>query len=680
MTLPFPLPRRRVLQLGAASLAVAAVGGPATPTAQAATPTVYGDASLSCELSGFGVHGGIGYLTTRGLSPVRQIRYDFAARQVTNVSFFPATGAGGTAADGAYGVHPSPDGSVVHAATYPNGDLYRWNPGTLAFTRVASNLSSLPFALDVAPDGKVYVGSYDPGDGALVHEYNPASGALTSLGAAVPAATSLYARWLAVNASHVYVATTRDGVLVRKSRSGGGWAELHRIPKPDGVPVTGYNGVALSAAKAFALSGRDVVRMNLDGSGVEAVTAPAGLNQLCHDPATAALYVTSTDGAIYRLPDGSSSYEHLGDTTSVLRHAGIGIAGPGLLAGCTEDGLVWDLVLTTGAYTERNLAELAPQATGGDLVHSICASVSGSVAWVGGRNAITMHNVSTGTTTRYPITGEAKAVGVAGNDLIAAIYPSTELHAIDRTTGVQRILARIQNGQYRPMDLEVDDATGRVFVATKPNKGVADGALAVIRPAVANSLQVLPGLLPGQAIVSVDLDAGKIFLAGDRSAGEESVPAGAPGAQITVLDLATLAVDRTFTPLGEGTALMSIAHLNGIVYGVYKVPAGYWFAWDLAQGKRVAGSSKDADGNWVRMLPGHGEVVRQGGHVFAAVIAEGNTDVHLSRLGPGLTNATLRNQDLGRSWYTYPQLGFIGSTMTAWTLVNRKLAKVDLTV
>ncbi|WP_152360466.1 hypothetical protein [Microlunatus speluncae] len=680
MSPSFPLRRRRVLQFGAASLAAVAVGGTAVPSAQAATPTVYGDASLSCELSGFGVHDGIGYLTTRGLAPVRLLRYDFAARQVSNVSFLPAAGANGTAIDGAYGVGPSPDGSLVHVATYPDGDLYRWNPGTQAFTRVANTIGNLPFTLDVAPDGKVYVGIYDPNAGAVVREYNPSTGAVTSLGQAVPAATSRFARWLAVDATHVYVATTRDGVLVRRARSGGGWTELHRIPKPPGVTVTGYNGVALSAAKVYALSGRDVVRLNHDGSGVESITAPAVLNQLCHDPATAALYVASIDGAIYRLPDGSTSYEHLADTTSTLRHAGIGIAGPGLLVGCTEDGLVWDLVLATGAYTERNLIELAPQAAGGELVHSICASSSGSVAWVGGRNAITMHNVSSSTAVRYPISGEAKAVGVCGNDLVAAIYPSTELRAIDRTTGDQRSLGRILNGQYRPMDLEVDAATGRVFIATKPNLGVADGALAVIKPSVADSLQVLTGLLPGQAVVSVDLDAGKIFIAGDRSAGAETVPDGAAGAQIRVLDLATLQTLQTFTPLGEGTALMSIAHLDGLVYGVYKVPAGYWFAWDLAQGKRVAGSSKDANGNWVRMLPGYGEVVRQGGHIFAAVNAEANDDVHLYRLGPGLTTATLRNQNLGRSWYTYPQLGFIGSTMTAWTLAGRKLAKVDLTV
>lgn len=679
MSSSFPLQRRRILQIGAASLAVAAVGNSATPTAQAATPIVYGEASLSCELSGFGVHGSIGYLTTRGLSPVRHIRYDFAARQVTNVSFYPANGSTGTAADGAYGVGPSPDGSVVHSVTYPNGDLYRWSAST-SFTRVANNLGSLPFAMDVAADGKVYVGIYDPHDGALVLEYNPSTGALTSLGPAVPAATSLYARWLAVSDTHVYVATTRDGVLVRKARNGGSWSEIHRIPKPGGVTVTGYNGVALSASKVFALNGLDVLRMNLDGSGVEAITAPAMPNRLCHDPSTDALYVTDIDGAIHRLSDGSSSLEYLARTTSTVRHAGIGLASSGLLVGCTGDGLVWDLDLASGDYAERDLAQLAPQAAGGDLVHSICASTSSGVAWVGGRNAITMHNVSIDTTIRYPISGEAKAVGVCGNDLVAAIYPSTEIHAIDRTTGDQRTLARILNGQYRPMDLEVDDATGRVFIATKPNLGVPDGALAVIKPAVANSLQVLTGLLPGQAIVSVDIDAGKIFIAGDRSAGAESVPDGAPGAQIRVLDLATLQTIQTFTPLGEATALMSIAHLDGLVYGVYKVPSGYWFAWDLAQGKRVAGSSKDANGNWVRMLPGYGEVVRQGGHVFAAVIAESNSDVHLYRLGPNRTTAVLRNQDLGRSWYTYPQLGFIGSSMTAWTLYNRKLAKVNLSV
>jgi sugar lactone lactonase YvrE len=679
MSSSFPLRRRRVLQLGAASVAAAAVGSTAVPTAQAATPTVYDDASLSCELSGFGVHGSIGYLTSRGLSPVRHLRYDFATRQVTNLSYYPLTGANGKQNDGAYGVHPSPDGSVVYSAPWSGSDLYRWSTSTQAFTRVATNLGNLPYTLDVAPDGKVYVGIYDPAAGAVVREYDPGTGTVTSLGQAVPTATSLYARWLAVDATHVYVATTRDGVLVRKARSGGGWVELHRIPKPPGVTVTGYNGVALSAAKVFVLTGRDVLRMNHDGTGLEAITAPAQIDRLCYDPATAALYIADIDRAIHRLSDGSTSFVKLAQSTSSLRHAGIGLADPGRLVGCTEDGIVWDLVLATGVYQERNLAELAPQAAGGELVHSLCASASSSVAWVGGRNAVTMHNVSTGATVRYPVVGEAKAVGVCGNDLVAAIYPSTELHAIDRATGAQRTLARIQNGQYRPMDLEVDDATGRVFIATKPNKGFPDGALSVIKPAVADSLQVLDGLLPGQAIVSVDLDAGKIFIAGDRSAGEEAVPDGAPGAQIRVLDLATLQPLQTFTPLGEGTALMSIAHLDGLVYGVYKVPSGYWFAWDLAQGKRVAGSSKDADGNWVRMLPGYGEVVRHGGHVFAAVIAEAAADVHLYRLGPGLTNAVLRNENLGRSWYTYPQLGFIGSSMTAWTLSNRKLAKVDLT-
>jgi hypothetical protein len=197
-----------------------------------------------------------------------------------------------------------------------------------------------------------------------------------------------------------------------------------------------------------------------------------------------------------------------------------------------------------------------------------------------------------------------------------------------------------------------------------------DGALTVIDPAVPGSIQVVMPL-DEQAITSVDLDGGRVFVAGDVSGGLDSAPSDTVlRARVAVIDPVTLQTISTFTPDPAGKSLHSIAHLNGVVYGVYRDPVGSWFAWDLATSRKIAGG----------VLPGWGEVVRQGGHVFAAVYTDSATSSAIYRLGPGLSTPVLRYGDLGDGWYTAPQLAFRGTSLSAWTLKGTNIAQVDLSV
>lgn len=647
--------RRTALQLGLASAATV-LGG---RTAASAGIQEFGPAILSVAIAGFTSYGNAAYLSTRNQIPAKQITHDLGARVSTHCVAYPST----TAAGG-FGMSLSTDGKWTFSATHVPGELFRWDHAAARWTVISRSLGNLPYTMTTAPDGMVFVGMYNPGSpGGEVWQYHPLNGSLTSLGSVTPVTGSRYARWIAADLGYVYVATTMDGVLVRRSRAGGGWAVLHRVP---GGPPTGYNGLAVGAGKLFALAGDTVFRMNLDGTGPESIGGGKGNSNPYFDKNTGSLFVTGSTGGIYELAGGGTSLVSRGSAPAGTEHRGLTRLASGRLAGCTAAGRVWDLDPGTGDYVEVDLAQTVPAALGPEQVQSIAASGS-SVLWVGGHGGIMMNNLGTGTSRRYSVQGEAKAMGVSGDWLVAAMYPSTRIDGIHRTTGAQTTFATIGQSQYRPMDLEVEPSTGRVFVATKPNAATADGALSVIDPAVPGSIQVVRPL-DRQAITSVDLDGGRLFVAGDVAGGAASAPPDTTlRAQVAVIDPATLQTISTFTPDPAGKSLHSIAHLDGVVYGVFRDPVGSWFGWDLATARKIAGG----------VLPGWGEVVRQAGHVFAAVYADNATSSAIYQLG---SSAVLRYGDLGEGWYTAPQLAFRGTGLSAWTLKGTNIAQVDLSV
>jgi hypothetical protein len=646
-----------------ASAAATVLGGRTVGRAEAAGIQEFGPAMLSVALAGFTAYGNAAYLSTRNQIPAKQITHDLGARVSTHCVAYPSARSAG-----AHGMSMSTDGRWTFSATHVPGELFRWDHTAAQMTVISTSLGNLPFSMTTAPDGMVFIGMYNPasGGGGVVWQYHPLNGALTSLGSVTPVTGSLYARWIAADLSFVYVATTKDGVLVRRSRAGGNWTVIHRVP---GAPPTGYNGLAVGAGKVFALAGDTVFRMNLDGTAQEAIAGGKGNSNPYFDKTSGSLFVTGSTGGIYELPSGATSLLSRGSAPPGTEHRGLTRLASGRLAGCTAGGRVWDLDPATGDYVEIDLAQTMPAAVGPEQVQSIAASGT-SVLWVGGHGGIMMHNLGTGGSRRYSVQGEAKAMGISGDWLVAAMYSSTRIDGINRTTGAQATFATIGRNQYRPMDLEVEPATGRVFIATKPNSGTMDGALTVIDPAVPGSIQVVMPL-DEQAITSVDLDGGRVFVAGDVSGGLDSAPSDtALRARVAVIDPVTLQTISTFTPDPAGKSLHSIAHLNGVVYGVYRDPVGSWFAWDLATSRKIAGG----------VLPGWGEVVRQGGHVFAAVYTDSATSSAIYRLGPGLSTPVLRYGDLGDGWYTAPQLAFRGTSLSAWTLKGTNIAQVDLSV
>jgi hypothetical protein len=662
--------RRKALQLGMATV----LGGLAASRAEAAEAAAediqeFGPAMLSVAIAGFTAYGNAAYLSTRNQAPAKQITYDLGARKPTHCIAYPSPRSAG-----AHAMTMSTDGKWTFSATHVPGELFRWDHATAQMSVIHRSLGNLPYSMTTAPDGMVFIGMYNPDDpenpddpGGQVWQYHPLSGALTSLGSVTPVTGSQYARWIAADLAHVYVATTKNGVLVRRARSGGSWTVIHRI---SGGPSTGYNGLAIGGGKVFATTGDTVFRMNLDGTGLQAIAGGKGPGTPYFDKASGSLFVTGSTGGIYELPSEGSSLLSRGTAPLGTQHKGLTRLATGHLAGCTAVGKVWDLDPATGKYDEVDIAQTMPAAVGPEHVQSIAASGTG-VLWVGGHGGIMMHNLASGGSKRFAVQGEAKAMGVSGDWLVAAMYPTTTIHGINRITGDQVDFATIGHSQYRPMDLEVEPGTGRVFIATKPNSGTMNGALTVLDPATPGSIRVVTPVLDQQAITSVDLDEGRCFVAGDIAGGaEQPDPETDLRAQVAVLDSATLRTISTFTPDAEGKSLHSIAHLNGVVYGVFSNPAGRWFAWDLATSRKIAGG----------VLPGWGEVVRQAGYVFAAVYADGGTSSAIYRLGPGLSTAKLRYSELGEGWYTAPQLAFRGTGLSAWTLKGTNIAQADLTV
>jgi hypothetical protein len=164
-------------------------------------------------------------------------------------------------------------------------------------------------------------------------------------------------------------------------------------------------------------------------------------------------------------------------------------------------------------------------------------------------------------------------------------------------------------------------------------------------------LQNHPEVLPDQAVVSVTINGGIAYLAGDTYGGGSVTPKRTT-AQVAAFDLRTRKVLWRIEPLPAQPSLQHIEVHDSVLYGVYKRISGTWFALDLADGTvRHQGR-----------LSGYGEIVTHRGTVYAAT----NFGDDIAVIGPDVAEARVLYDGLTASWFTVPQLEFEPDSWRAW--------------
>lgn len=618
---------------------------PAASAAETASGGVetFGTAALTAAIVGMSVDGDTAYIVTRGQTPPKLVTVDLAARRVETIV---RLGRG----DGGWATTMS--GGQVYAGTYPTPDLYRYDPATGEVTLLGTIGPSGGFVwcLTTAPDGTVYAGTSPRGE---VWEYRPDTGALRNLGRALPSAT--YVRVIAADDRFVYAGTLPTRSIMAYDRVTGAKTDI--LP-PEISRAGGVDALVATGTRVIASVGGQVIDLAPDGSDARILTAPGGSTIID-------AMMVGADGVLYATARRTGSvYRRSGDTLELIGSANVGdetrtlaLQGSSTLVGGAGSGVIWYHDLDDGSTELFDLTDT--DVAGPDLVQSIALDEDRAV-YVGGHYYITSHQPWSGTSRRTRVAGEPKALLPMGDAVLAALYPSSEIIALDPRSGQVRSYGH--TGYQRPWELAHDPRRQLVLVASAPGTGLLQGALSVLDLRT-GELAHYPEVLPDQGVMSVTIAHGVAYLAGDTWGGG-SVPPTRSTSQVAAFDLDTRTVLWRREPLPAMPSIQHVEVEGDTMYGVCKRVSGTWFAMDLPTGEILAQGK----------LSGYGEIVRHRGQVFAAA----NFGDNIYRLGPGLDQAELLTGPIPTSWYTVPQLEFERRTWRAWGVADRKLARFDL--
>ncbi|MGV9598688.1 outer membrane protein assembly factor BamB family protein [Streptosporangium sandarakinum] len=637
--------RAVLLALLAALLPMAAqpasAAGRDTPAYQ-----TYGPASLTGAIVGAAVADGKAYVVTRGQKPPVVAEIDLATRKVIRTATLPDGPAAGEP-EGGWATVVS--GGKVYIGTYPVPDLYSFDPATgeVAHLRSFGANGGFVWSLAAAPDGTLYLGTYPKG---RVWEYVPSTGAVRDFG--VLTAGERYVRAVAADDTTVYAGLLDKGKLVAIDRATGAVRELAQGP-------TGIGAIALGGDRVYAASGGVLIDTRRDGTDTRMVdTGLSSFDALAVAP-DGTVYITSRpDGAVHAYRNGTvtkiAEPPSPGDETRRL------VLDGQTLTGFAGSGGMWRLDLSTAESRFTDLIEAGLPA-GSERPQSMLL-VPNRALYVGGHFWMDVRDLRTGEKRRFRVPGEPKDLVRRGNMIYAAMYPSGEIISIDIRDDSVHSLGFLGHGQQRPWDLEYDEATDRLLVASAPLGAALEGALSVVDPDT-GKMDVYPGVIRDESLMSLSVDsgAGIVYLGGDVLGGGGTPPT-RTSASIAAFDLRSRTVLWEAEPLAGNRTIQDIKVHDGLLYVLYKRNSGTWIALDLAD--RTIRSQGT--------LPGYGELTIHRGRVFAQTFFGGGNAYELG------STAKLLATGLGDEWYTNPQLHFAPGSWDAWTLIGRDLAKVRL--
>jgi outer membrane protein assembly factor BamB len=307
-----------------------------------------------------------------------------------------------------------------------------------------------------------------------------------------------------------------------------------------------------------------------------------------------------------------------------------------------------------------------------ELVQSMLAHSNGDV-WAAGYFAMTVHHPkqrnngqgnrnqepSAVPSDRFDIGGEPKSMTTtADGTVIAGLYPSTNVVAIDPNTYQVRSFGPIDNDQMRPLAMAYDVARDQVLVATTAKHRLYTGALTFVDPHT-GEMDVRRDLLPDQNLRNVVVAGDYAYVAGDTFA-EATSDRNLLVASIAEIDLRTRTVTRTFQPR-EWDAYEDIHVEDGLLYALGRRPSGAWFALDLTTEEVVLEGAIDGTGG----LSGHR------GHVYSW---DGySNDIQQLPAGGG-SSTTVLYEDVPNGWYNRPEPSYVRTAAGAWGLYGTRLA------
>ncbi|MCW3814685.1 twin-arginine translocation signal domain-containing protein [Micromonospora sp. DR5-3] len=612
------------------------------------TPTSYGPASLTAAVRGAAVIGDRVFITSRFNTPEGKMRlgeFNVHTGETHAIVDLAIASSGGQklATDGRY-VYVGPAGSA---------DVYRYDPQTKELIAWARAGGATTWYYDMVVHGEhLYIGTYPD---CTVKRIRLADATVETYGRI---STSLYAAAVAVDDEYVYGGSAAPGRLLMWPKQGGAATDLsaHLSASPVGIlDMTVSDGVL------YVASGRQLISVNRDGTGRVSRDIPAEDRYVDQ-------VAVGSDGKVYALCRLTTNlYEvtadglvKVGQPLADVENQLLAPLPGGGLVGVSGLGHVWTAT-PGGAVTVWQTATRGfgyPETVQSMMRHSY------DTVWVGGHYAMTVHRPEAGTSERFDVNGEVKAMaeGKAGV-VYAGLYPSAQLVAINPDTFEISPLGLLGNEQLRTKRIQFDKKRNQLIVASSPQTTKHTGALTFVDLA-SGSFDVHREFLPEQSVMDVVVQGTTAYIVGDTYGEGTSGPL-RKTAQVAAVDVVTRTLLWREEIKPDWQSYESVYVVGNLLYAVGRRPRGAWFAYDLHTRTVVM------EGD----LGGYGQLNGVKGRVFSWV--HWTNDISALPTVPGGEVTTLYD-NVPRGWYNNPMFSFTPNGRSTWGMLGNDLALFPL--
>lgn len=668
MTDSSSLSRRRLLQAGSAfglamaagpllaAPADAATGAPATTTVTDLGPGLVQFSLMSGLLVGDTV-----YIGSRNVYPSAVIGFHLPSRKVvshTELDAGPEPSVQALAAD--------PTGRYLYIGVILKADqgkpnLYRWDLTTPDKPAVAVGRTEDRDIRDlaVAPDGTVYAVGGMPGAAPILWEYDPATGAVTDLGAPDPNAT--LARAVAATASTVFFGA---GSIL----AGGGGASQASLYAYDRARRSFASVVPKEMEQDPSLRELAVIGDKLvvgTSGGVDpaklAVMDLADLSSytvLSTQGKTVKSFTADADRIYFASETGVQAYSTADRTLAPLAFTGPDLGeiwgldcAAGKLEVVSGYGFVAEIDLTarTSAVTDLGQAGAAAGAQAGMGI-----AAGGGYVYLGGNGAISRRSLRNGKVVNLQAPGEAKDAEVIDGVLYTGQYDAQGIWQYDPAEQRQpHQAAAFPSEQNRPLDTSWDQENGLLLVAVQDDTR-GGGALWTYDPKTRKSASFVNPIDSVQLVRAVANRRGIAYLGGDNA-----VKTGPRGTVVAVDPRTGKEKWRLETPLSAGVAALAVQGRN--LYGL--TVKGKAFVIDLRTRQLVHTADVSS------VCTGFAAMVTNRGAVY------GVSTTTLFRFDPTTFAVSTVVAGVNGVWYSGPHVNAHGGRL--YTLRDHNIIEVD---
>ncbi|MDR2998269.1 MAG: PQQ-like beta-propeller repeat protein, partial [Microbacterium sp.] len=475
------------------------------------------------------------YIASRNIDPMRIIGFHIPSGTVTSVTEAPGIST--------QLLVPDADGRYLDAAirqydSAPGPGLIR-----LDLSRPRSPKEDLhdipaldPYALAVSPDGVLYFGGREMSKDLRprLRRYDTSTGVLDEVAIPDPDATMI--RALAATADEVYIGTGSVLNALPTSSKAGLW-----------VMDRATNSVRSILPPEFAggVEVRDIVVVDENTLCAAGVT-PQGAALAFIDRADPSSYTLAysgrggsaknlvhADGRFYALLAGIREYD---PATGAFRDLTPKDVELGELWGLfVRDGKLWtvsafalavEIDLASGEHVLHDLIEAGAPADA-LLAMSVAAGAGG--VYVGGTNAVTRRDMSTGEVTRLYAGSEAKDIAVVDGVAYFGQYSGVGILRHDPAADGRwpRLVEKFPAGQNRPHQVVWDDVNGLLLLGLQ-NDTQGGGSLLAYDPVADALTAAINPIDTRQMVRSVATHEGVAYLGGDVTGGRGVVVAWNP--------------------------------------------------------------------------------------------------------------------------------------------------------